>query len=79
MLTRMHTTAHPHPYREDTFVYNSITSCMNIYIYREETFVTESDAAAADYKDPSTGKPLQKMTEESYFFRSVYVCMRMCM
>jgi len=39
------------------------------YNVREETFVSENDAALADYKDPTTGKPLQKMTEESYFFR----------
>jgi hypothetical protein len=31
--------------------------------------VTENDAQLSDYKDPSSGLPLQKMTEESYFFR----------
>ena len=39
------------------------------YNVREETFVTESDAAAANYMDPVSGKPLKKMKEESYFFR----------
>ena len=33
------------------------------YNVREETFVTENEAAQNDYKDPSSGKPLQKMTE----------------
>lgn len=36
---------------------------------REETFVTEKDALATDYKDPVSGKPLEKMKEESYFFK----------
>mmetsp|Transcript_10281 Transcript_10281/g.24115 ORF Transcript_10281/g.24115 Transcript_10281/m.24115 type:complete len:906 (-) Transcript_10281:152-2869(-) len=39
------------------------------YNVREETFVTENEAQLSDYKDPSSGKPLEKMTEESYFFR----------
>uniref|UniRef100_A0A7S0VMT7 methionine--tRNA ligase n=1 Tax=Hemiselmis tepida TaxID=464990 RepID=A0A7S0VMT7_9CRYP len=39
------------------------------YNVREETFVTENDAQQSDYKDPTSGVPLQKMTEESYFFR----------
>jgi methionyl-tRNA synthetase len=39
------------------------------YNVREETFVTDSDAQLADYKDPSTGLPLKKVEEESYFFR----------
>ena len=33
------------------------------YNVREETFVTENEAAQNDYKDPSSGKPLEKMTE----------------
>ena len=33
------------------------------YNVREETFVTENEAAQNDYKDPTSGKPLQKMTE----------------
>lgn len=36
---------------------------------REETFVTETDAAASDYKDPVSGKPLKQMKESSYFFK----------
>jgi len=39
------------------------------YNVREETFVTESDAALSEYKDPVSGKPLRKMAEESYFFK----------
>ena len=39
------------------------------YNVREETFVTDSDALANDYKDPSSGVPLKKMEEPSYFFK----------
>ena len=39
------------------------------YNVREETFVTDADAEAAEYKDPVSGKPPTKMSEESYFFR----------
>jgi nucleoside diphosphate kinase len=39
------------------------------YNVREETFVTETDAQANDFKDPVSGKPLKKMEEPSYFFR----------
>lgn len=39
------------------------------YNEREETFVSESEARISDYKDPVSGKPLQKMEEPSYFFR----------
>eukprot|EP00050_Salpingoeca_kvevrii_P003305 m.221047 g.221047 ORF g.221047 m.221047 type:complete len:776 (-) comp10805_c2_seq2:1614-3941(-) len=39
------------------------------YNVREETFVTENEAQLTDYKDPVTGKPLQKQCEESYFFK----------
>ncbi|PFH32122.1 methionyl-tRNA synthetase [Besnoitia besnoiti] len=39
------------------------------YNEREETFVSESEARLADYKDVASGKPLQKMEEPSYFFR----------
>jgi len=39
------------------------------YNVREETFVTETDAAANDFKDPSSGVPLKKMEEPSYFFK----------
>jgi len=36
---------------------------------REETFVTETDAAANDFKDPISGVDLKKMEEPSYFFK----------
>ena len=39
------------------------------YNVREETFVTETDAAASDFLDPISGKPLKKMEEPSYFFK----------
>jgi methionyl-tRNA synthetase len=39
------------------------------YNIREETFVTESDAALSDFKDPTSGLPLKKVDEESYFFK----------
>jgi len=39
------------------------------YNTREEAFVTETEAAAADYKDVGSGKPLVKTKEPSYFFR----------
>jgi methionyl-tRNA synthetase len=39
------------------------------YNEREETFVTDIDASIWDYKDPGSGVPLKKVTEESYFFR----------
>ena len=39
------------------------------YNVREETFVTDNDAKLWDYKDPTSGKPLKKVEEESYFFK----------
>lgn len=39
------------------------------YNVREETFVTDNDAALSDFKDPTSGVPLKKVEEESYFFR----------
>jgi len=39
------------------------------YNVKEETFITESEAALTDYKDPASGLPLEKRSEESYFFR----------
>ena len=39
------------------------------YNVREETFVTETDAAASDYLDPVSGKPLKKVQESSYLFK----------
>ena len=39
------------------------------YNIREEMFVTENEAQKSEYRDPSSGVPLKKMKEESYFFR----------
>jgi methionyl-tRNA synthetase len=39
------------------------------YNVREETFVTDNEAALTDYKDPTSGLPLKQVEEESYFFR----------
>jgi methionyl-tRNA synthetase len=39
------------------------------YNIREETFVTENDAALTNYLDPTSGKPLKKVQEASYFFK----------
>lgn len=39
------------------------------YLEREETFVTDSDALLWNHKDPVSGVPLKKVSEESYFFR----------
>jgi methionyl-tRNA synthetase len=39
------------------------------YNEREENFVTENEAKETDFKDPGSGIPLKKVTEESYFFR----------
>lgn len=39
------------------------------YNVREECFITEMEAKETNYTDPVTGKPYEKITEESYFFR----------
>ena len=39
------------------------------YNIREETFVTDSDAALMEYKDPTSGLDLKQVQEESYFFK----------
>jgi tRNA synthetases class I (M)/tRNA synthetases class I (I, L, M and V) len=39
------------------------------YNIREETFVTETDAALHNYTDPVSGLPYKRVEEESYFFR----------
>jgi methionyl-tRNA synthetase len=39
------------------------------YNIREETFVTDNDAALSDFKDPTSGLPLKKVEEASYFFK----------
>jgi methionyl-tRNA synthetase len=44
------------------------------YNEREETFVTNSEAEANNFKDPSSGLPLKRVVEESYFFRMSKYC-----
>ena len=39
------------------------------YNVREECFVSELEASQSNYLDTVTGKPLEKITEESYFFK----------
>jgi methionyl-tRNA synthetase len=39
------------------------------YNIREEAFVTDSEAALSDFKDPTSGLPLKQVKEESYFFK----------
>lgn len=39
------------------------------YNVREETFVPETEAELNNYTDPTTGIPLKKMDEPSYFFK----------
>jgi methionyl-tRNA synthetase len=39
------------------------------YNVREETFVNELEASQNNFQDPVTGKPLEKITESSYFFK----------
>ena len=39
------------------------------YNVREECFVNELEASQSNYLDTVTGKPLEKITEESYFFK----------
>lgn len=39
------------------------------YNVKEETFVTDSEAELCNYVDPSTGQPLQRVQEASYFFK----------
>jgi len=39
------------------------------YNVKEETFVTDSEAAMLEYKCPNSGQPLKRVEEESYFFK----------
>ena len=39
------------------------------YNIREECFVSDIDAEQTNYTDPLTGKPYERITEESYFFK----------
>jgi methionyl-tRNA synthetase len=44
------------------------------YNEREETFVTDMEAEANEFKDPASGLPLKRVVEESYFFRMSKYC-----
>jgi methionyl-tRNA synthetase len=39
------------------------------YNVREETFVTDSEAEINNFKDPTSGVPLKRVEESSYFFK----------
>jgi methionyl-tRNA synthetase len=39
------------------------------YNVKEETFVTENEAELNNFQDPTTGQPLKRVEEESYFFK----------
>lgn len=39
------------------------------YLVREERFITDQEAEEWKFLDPGTGKPLTKMSEDSFFFR----------
>jgi methionyl-tRNA synthetase len=39
------------------------------YNEREEAFVPDGEAEASNFKDPGSGLPLKRVSEESYFFR----------
>jgi len=39
------------------------------YNVREETFVPDNEAEMNDFKDPTSGVPLKRVEEESYFFK----------
>eukprot|EP00931_Biecheleriopsis_adriatica_P072642 TRINITY_DN47078_c0_g1_i1.p1 TRINITY_DN47078_c0_g1~~TRINITY_DN47078_c0_g1_i1.p1 ORF type:complete len:871 (-),score=231.18 TRINITY_DN47078_c0_g1_i1:39-2651(-) len=39
------------------------------YLVREERYITDQEAQEWDYKDPSSGVPLKKMSEPSFFFK----------
>lgn len=70
-------TSSPNHYKTVQHVFQLLKSTGDIYLgkyegwynSREEKFVTELQAKLNDYKDEVTGKPLQKIEEESYFFR----------
>eukprot|EP01039_Chlorochromonas_danica_P001164 gene1164-1271_t len=44
------------------------------YNEREEVFVPNAEAEAAEFKDVGSGLPLKRVTEESYFFRMGNYC-----
>lgn len=70
-------TSSEHHYRVCQWLWNECKRKGDIYLGtysgwynpREETFIPERDAKAMDYRDPVSGNPLQRMQEESYFFR----------
>mmetsp|Transcript_1624 Transcript_1624/g.4109 ORF Transcript_1624/g.4109 Transcript_1624/m.4109 type:complete len:683 (-) Transcript_1624:126-2174(-) len=39
------------------------------YMVREERFITDQEAQEWNFKDPTSGAPLKKMSEPSFFFR----------
>lgn len=43
--------------------------CPFRYNVKEETYVTDSEAALLEYKCPNSGQPLKRVEEASYFFR----------
>jgi methionyl-tRNA synthetase len=47
------------------------------YNEREEVFVPEAEAEAANFLDPGSNTPLKKVSEESYFFRMSKYCDRL--
>ena len=67
------------PYHEDTArkLWCKCADAGDIYLdsyegwynEREEVFVPDADAEAANFLDPGSGVPLKRVSEESYFFR----------
>lgn len=76
-----------HPYHEETArkLWCMCADAGDIYLdsyegwynEREEVFVPEAEAEAAQYLDPGSGTPLKKVSEESYFFRMSKYCDRL--
>ena len=76
-----------HPYHEETArkLWCMCADAGDIYLgtyegwynEREEVFVPEAEAEAAQYLDPGSGTPLKKVFEESYFFRLSNYCDRL--
>ena len=46
-----------------------LDSYVGYYLVREERFITDQEAEEWGFKDPSSGAPLSKVSESSYFFR----------
>lgn len=76
-----------HPYHEQTArkLWCMCADAGDIYLdsyegwynEREEVFVPEAEAEAANYLDPGSGIALKKVSEESYFFRMSKYCDRL--